>query len=203
VNITTGVKGIEITNQARYDKNDASRFNYSYQYLKSAFPESNRSCFESMYNQGFYIYDKNHQKLLISYSNDRVPKIIGNAAFDNIERNKKPNGINRERSPEKCVLPYYINPTTNKQLHHVFLEDCGQDGVRYFVSKAGQPNATIDKQNLTKNIFVFNYDGSKASPLKEGVTALFLQSFTFDILNNHEVSKMSILQKIAAMYIEN
>jgi len=203
VNVTTGVKGIEITNQVRYDKNDASRFNYSYQYLKSAFPESNRSCFESMYNQGFYIYDKNHQKLLVSYSNDRVPKIIGNAAFDNIERNKKPNGINRERPPQKCVLPYYINPTTNKQLHHVFLEDCGQDGVRYFVSKSGQPNSTIDKQNLTKNILVFNADDSTAFPLKEEVTSLFLQSFTFDILNNNEVSKKSILQKISELYIEN
>jgi hypothetical protein len=91
----------------------------------------------------------------------------------------------------------------SKQLHHVFLEDCGQEGVRCFVSKAGQPDTSIEKQNRIQNILVFNEDGSKAFPLKEELTRLFLQSFTFDILNNNEVSKKSILQKVAELYIEN
>jgi len=203
LDVTTNGNGLKINNQVRYETTDESRFNFTYNYLKSAFPRNNRSCFGAMYNGGFYIYDKNHKKLLVSYTSDRVPKVIGNAAFDNVEKSREANGVNRKRPPEKCVLPYYINPTMNKQLHHVFLEDCGQEGVRYFVSKAGQPNDPIDKQNRTQNLLVFNEDGSNAVPLKEELTLLFLKSFTFDILNNNEVSKKSILQKVAELYIEN
>jgi hypothetical protein len=203
LDVTTSGNGLKINDQVRYEATDESRFNFTYDYLKSAFPLSNRSCFDAMYNEGFYIYDNSHKKLLVSYTSDRVPKVIGNAAFDNVEKSREPNGINRKRSPEKSVLPYYINPTMNKQLHHVFLEDCGQEGVRYFVSKAGQPDTSIDKQNRTQNILVFNEDGSNAFPLKEELTILFLKSFTFEILNNNEVSKKSILQKVAELYIEN
>jgi len=204
LDVTTSGNGLKINNQVRYEATDESRFNFTYNYLKSAFPLSNRSCFGAMYDQGFYIYDKSHKKLLVSYSSPRVPRVIGNAAFDNVEKSREPNGINRiRRPPEKCVLPYYINPTMNKQLHHVFLEDCGQEGVRYFVSKAGQPDISIDKQNQTQNILVFNKDRSNAFPLEEELTILFLKSFTFDILNNNEVSKKSILQKVAELYIEN
>ncbi|MGZ8174007.1 MULTISPECIES: hypothetical protein [Methylobacter] len=203
VDVTTSETGVKINNHVRYEATDKSRFNFNHGYLKSAFPLSNRSCFDAMYDRGFYIYDKSHKKLLTSYTSDRVPRVIGNAAFDNVERSKEPNGVNRKRSPEECVLPYYINPTMSKQLHHVFLEDCGQEGVRCFVSKAGQPDARIEKQNRIQNILVFNEDGSKAFPLKEELTTLFLQSFTFDILNNNEVSKKSILQKVAELYIEN
>jgi hypothetical protein len=203
LDVTTSGNGLKINNQVRYETTDESRFNFTYDYLKSAFPLSNRSCFAAMYNEGFYIYDKSHKKLLVSYTSVRVPKVIGNAAFDNVEKSREPNGINRIRPPDKCVLPYYINPTMNKQLHHVFLEDCGQEGVRYFVSKAGQPDTSIDKQNQTQNILVFNEDGSNAFPLKEELTLLFLKSFTFDILYNNDVSKKSILQKVAELYIEN
>ena len=133
-----------------------------------------------------------------------MPNLIGNAAFDNVERSKIADGINRQRSPEVCVLPYYINPTLKrKQLHHIFLEDCGQEGFRYFVSKAGQPAAKIEKQSKTQNILIFNDLANKVHPPKDELTTLFLQSFTFDILNNSEVSKKSIFQKIAEMYIEN
>jgi hypothetical protein len=203
VNVTTSENGLKINNHERYESNEKSRFDFAYPYLKCMFPNT-PSCFDEMYDQGFYLYDKTHQKLLISYSSANVPNIIGNAAFDNAEKNKLANGINRQRPPEKCVLPYYINPTLRKnQLHHVFLEDFGQEGVIYFVSKAGQPDAKIDKQRLIQNILVFNQDGSKAFPLEEELTTLFLKSFTFDLLNNKEVSKKSIFQKIAELYIEN
>lgn len=203
LDVTTSDNGLNINNQVRYEATDESRFIFKYAYLKSAFSSNNRSGFDAMYDQGFYIYDKNHKKLLVSYTSDRVPRVIGNAAFDNVEKSREPNGINRIRYPEKSVLPYYINLTMNKQLHHVFLEDCGQEGIRYFVSKAGNPNNPINKQNRTQNILVFNEDGSNAFPLEEKLTILFLSSFTFDILNNNEVSKKSILQKVAELYIEN
>lgn len=203
VDITTSDNGIKINNHKRYENIDESRFNLTYHYLKSAFPPSTSSCFEAMYNQGFYLYDKTHKKLLVSYSSDGIPNIIGNAAIDNVERSKQINGINRKNPPENCVLPYYINPK-RKQFYHVFLEDYKQEGLRYFVmSKSNSPDATIAKQYRMQNILVFNKDGSKAFPIKEELTSLFLQSFTFDMLNNKEVSKKSILQKVAELYIEN
>jgi hypothetical protein len=203
VDVTANEDGLKINSHKRYETNDKSRFDFTYPYLRRIF-QNGDSCFDALYNQGFYIYDKTHKKLLVSYSSDSVPNLIGNAAFDNVERSKIADGINRQRSPEVCVLPYYINPTLKrKQLHHIFLEDCGQEGFRYFVSKAGQPAAKIEKQSKTQNILIFNDLANKVHPPKDELTTLFLQSFTFDILNNSEVSKKSIFQKIAEMYIEN
>lgn len=202
VDVMTNHEGIKINNQQRYETKDESRFKFEYKYLEKAFPLKSFN-FAEMHNGSFYLYDKIHQKLLVSYSSSAIPRLIGNASFDNVERNKLPNGINREVSSETCVLPYYINPTRKKQRYYVFLEDDKQQGVRYFISNAGVAKAKIDKQRLTQNLFVFNQDGTKTSPLKEEITILFLQSFTFDILNNEEVSKKSIFQKVAELYIEN
>ncbi len=83
------------------------------------------------------------------------------------------------------------------------MEDGGQEGLRYFISKKSETNSKITKQNKMQNILVFNDDGDKVHPLKEELTTLFLQSFTFDILNNNEVSKKSMFQKVAELYIEN
>jgi len=202
VDISTGFQGIKINNWERYQTQDKSRFKFKYKYFEKAFPLKDFS-FKAIYNEGFYLYDKTNQKLLVSYNSSAIPRIIGNATFDNIEKSKVSNGINRKNSPEICVLPYYLTPTKNKQNYYIFLEDCGQNEVRYFVSKKGDTNATIAKQNKVQNIFVFNHDGSKSLPLEEEITMLFLQSFTFNFLNNNEVSKKSLFQKIAELYIEN
>jgi len=203
VDVNTSIEGIKIIKQMRYEETEKSRFDFSYPYLKNAFCLNTLSYFDSIPDQGFYIYDTTCQKLLVSYTNSLVPRIIGNAAFDNQERSGDINGINRKRSPQDSVLPYYINPSIKKQLHHVFLDDHLKNELLYFISKAGQPNNTIEMQNRVQKLLVFNKDGSKAIPLEEKITSLFIQSFTFDILNNNEVSKKSILQKIAELYIEN
>ena len=88
-------------------------------------------------------------------------------------------------------------------MHNVFLENCGQEGIRYFVSKAENPPQKLAKQNLIYNILIFNDDGTKIPPLHKKMTEIFFKSFTYDILNNNEVAKKSILQKIAELYIEN
>lgn len=204
VSITTNESVLKITDYKRYDINDKGKFDRHYDYLKRTFSSSTDSCMDALYNGGFYLYDKTHQRFIVSYHSDGVPNVIGNVAFDNVEKSKVSGGINRKNPPENCVLPYYINPTLKKkQLYHIFLEDCGEKGVRYFVSKAGNPNAKIDNQWSVQNILVFNDNGDKVRPLEEELTALFLQSFTFNILNNKEVSKKSIFQKMAEMYIEN
>jgi hypothetical protein len=204
VEVTTSESGLKITDYKRYDINDKGKFDRHYDYLKRTFSQSTDSCIDALYNGGFYLYDKTHKKLLVSYNSDGVPNVIGNAAFDNVERSKVPDGINRKNLPKNCVLPYYITQALRKrQLYHVFLEDCGQEGVRYFVSEAGPPAAKIEKQSRTQNILVFNDNSDKVRPLEEELNALFLQSFTFNILNNNESSKKSIFQKIAEIYIEN
>lgn len=205
VNVTTSENGLEVTDYKRYDSNDKGKFDRHYDYLKRTFSPNTDSCIDALHDRGFYLYDKTHKKLLVSYNSNSVPNVIGNAAFDNVERSKVPDAINRKSASENCVLPYYITQTLRrKQLYHVFLEDCGQEGVRYFVSEARPQAVKIEKQSRTQNILVFNDDGDKVhQPLEDELTALFLQSFTFNMLNNNEVSKKSIFQKIAELYIEN
>jgi len=204
VDVTTNHQGIKINKQQRYETKDESRFKFDYEYLEKAFPIKSFN-FATIYNGSFYLYDKINQKLLVSYNSPAIPCLIGNAAFDNVERNKLAKGINREGAlPKNCVLPYYINRCFKpKQLYYIFLEECGQESVRYFVSNAEPAKAKIDKQRLMKNLLVFNQDGHKTPPLEEEITTLFLQSFTFNFLNNHEASKKSIFQKMAELYIEN
>jgi hypothetical protein len=205
VDVTTSESGLKVTDYKRYDSNDKGKFDRHYDYLKRTFSRSTDSCIDALYNGGFYLYDKMHQKLLSSYNSDGVPNVIGNAAFDNVERSKIADSFNRKiKLSENCVLPYYLNRTKNKQNYYIFLEDCKQqEVVRYFLSKKGDTARQIAKQNKMQNILVFNDNGDKAQPLEEELTVLFLQSFTFNIFNNNEVSKKSIFQKVAEMYIEN
>ena len=156
-----------------------------------------------LYDRSFYIYDLHKRVLLCAYTSARVPQIIGNVAFDNINRYYEDGGSLRKLSAaEKNPLPYYVSPKIQGQYHHIFVQPDGMD-LRYFVSPKGNPRSEFDTQQRVYNLLTWGSDGSLVTPLAQGVTTLFFDTFTDDIQRNNQVSKTSLLMKVTKMFLEN
>ncbi len=156
-----------------------------------------------IFNDSFYLFDKHSETLLVSYTSPRLPLIIGNVEVDNIAIAESDDAIiNRRSAFDKSVLPYYVMPSARKQYHHIYLQERYPD-LLYFVAAKNKPNATIDKQNRIYNLLTFDSKGNLLKALEQPVTKLFFNSFTNDILRVNEVSKSSLLETIAKLYIEN
>lgn len=156
-----------------------------------------------LFNGSFYLYDKENDVLLSSYTSIGVPQIIGNTEVDSIsvaESNEL--NINRKSGMDVSILPYYLLPIERKQYHHVYLQDREPD-LLYFVAPKQRPNQDIAKQNRIYNILTFDGEGTLLKAIEQPITHLFLSSFTEDILRINEVSKSSLFEKIAKLYIEN
>ncbi|AWK40493.1 hypothetical protein GPY51_20830 [Photorhabdus laumondii subsp. laumondii] len=102
----------------------------------------------------------------------------------------------------ETVLPYYLAPKQNSQYEHIYLQPRGDD-LLYFVSPCNSPNQTIAKENLIYNILTMDKEGKQINAMEQNITSIFLRSFTNDILRLREVSKSSLFEKIAKIYIEN
>ena len=161
------------------------------------------SSFEALYNNSFMMCDLVTGCWLNVYSSNRVPQIIGNAAFDNIEVHFTSQNVRRFTKAEKNPLPYYLTPVSKKQQHFVFLQDIGVEGIRFFVSKALPANSAIDKQNRIYNVLVYGPDGERQMAFGHPLVEAFFASFTFDLLILRESAKTSILEKVIDLYLEN
>ena len=128
---------------------------------------------------------------------------LGNNAVDTISlADSDELVVNRQSGVDVSVLPYYLLPKERKQYHHVYLQEVGPD-LFYFVAPMQRPNQDIAKQNRVYNLLTFNADGELLNALEQPITHIFLSSFTEDILRINEVSKSSLFEKIAKLYIEN
>ncbi|GGK80495.1 hypothetical protein [Amphritea balenae] len=203
VGVTTGEPGVKINSHKRYDDQTAGRFSFEYDFLQPVTMPWADSIFEGLRDNHFFIHDKDSGQILNSYHSARVPNVIGNTAFDNVERSRTAEGISRTNKVEETPLPYYLTYSSKGTRYRTFIQDCGTDGARYFVTKQQPAQETMDKQSLTRNVLVFDREGNKLAPLEQPVTQIFFSSLTFDLLNNSESSKKSILQKITELYIEN
>ena len=156
-----------------------------------------------IHDDSFYLYDKERTVLLTSYSTIRVPQIISNSAVDTISiADSDKLVVNRQSGVDVSVLPYYLLPIERKQYHHVYLQEMGPD-LFYFVASIQRPNQDIAKQNRVYNLLTFNAEGVLLKALEQQVTHIFFSSFTEDILRINEVSKSSLFEKIAKLYIQN
>ncbi|MCT8342870.1 MULTISPECIES: hypothetical protein [Photorhabdus] len=156
-----------------------------------------------LYNESFYLFDNVEKICLSRYHSDRIPRIIGNQKIDNIEYAlEDENLVNRVCNPIETVLPYYLAPKQNSQYEHIYLQPRGND-LLYFVSPCNSPNQTIAKENLIYNILTMDKEGKQVNAMEQNITSIFLRSFTNDILKLREVSKSSLFEKIAKIYIEN
>ena len=157
-----------------------------------------------LYNQAFYIFDTNNEITLCAYNSKRIPLIIGNQVVDSIKEAEKSKNdkIRKLSGINETPLPYYLLPKKNKQYHRIHLQQQG-DNLLFFVSFIQQPNVSIVKQNLIYNLLTFDVLGKRLNALEQEVTDIYFQSFTQDILRLNEVSKSSLLEKIAKLFIEN
>lgn len=169
--------------------------------LRFAYPMLNRA--EKLFDQSFYLHDTLNSVTLTAYTNGRVPQIVGNAGFDNVERFSESGDTLRKLTPPALnPLPYYVSPRLRGQYHHVFVAQTETDFL-YFVSPKGNPQSTYATQSRIYSILVWDANGAFLRQSDSPLTSTFLRSFTDDILQNGQVSKSSILQKLARLYIEN
>jgi hypothetical protein len=154
------------------------------------------------YNYGFYIYDIKNENLLINYNSSIVPDIIGNVDFNNIDKYME-DGCNLKKiskEPSNNPLPYYLVKSVNKQKNYTWVQDNG-DSLYYFVSPKQNLPGNIKKQSLVFKILILNKFGEPEYIGDSRLPELFLHSFTDDFLNLNEVSKMSLLEKIAKEFL--
>lgn len=183
---------LTLTDQTTFDNENELRF---------AFPMLQH--LEKLYDGGFYLYDCRTKALLTAYTSARVPQILGNVFFDNVQRfNDAGETLRKLTAPEENPLPYYINPRLREQYHHIFLQEVGDD-LRYFVSPKGNPQSVFATQCRTYNILTWNEHGAHVRQIAQPVTTMFLRSFTDDIVLNGQVSKSSLLVKAARLFLEN
>ena len=160
----------------------------------------------TLYNESFYMLDKEREGrevMLNAYNSSRIPQIIGNQQVDNIKFSER-NGdkIRRLSAAKVSPLPYYLLEIERKQYHHIYLQQRESD-LLFFVSSQQRPNQNIDKQNLIYNVLTFNKSGELLDAITQDVTNIYLESFTQDILRVNEVSKSSLLEKVAKLFVEN
>lgn len=154
----------------------------------------------SKYSGSFYIHDKENDVILTSYTSSNIPRIIGNSNFNNIDYLAEKDDLKKTNKADLSPLPYYLTPKKEKQSNFVFIQE-KEDNLYYFVSQKGNPNSSFDKQKLIYSVLTFDSQNKKIKQLEQKVTLLFLSSFTDNILLNNEVSKSSILEKIAKEFL--
>jgi hypothetical protein len=197
-------ESLHILGTKRWDKDSAFLFDRQYPFLKSVAGQRHpgKTTFESLKDQSFVLHEKATGNSLIAYESARVPKIIGNTLFDNVERTEA-EGVGRYRSGENNPLPYYLTQKIRGQMHRVFVEDNGTEGLRYFVASAQAINATIEKQNKIYAVLVIDQNGDPMNAGEQDITRTFLNSFTYNLLKINESAKKSVLQKVAELSMEN
>lgn len=158
-----------------------------------------------LFDGGFFIYDRDNGHLLTTYSS-RMPVIIGNPNNDFI--NPAPELLNpsgkvtrSHKDPASVILPYYLSPI-GKKATRAYIQETGPD-LLYFVAGAQGVKQKIDRQNLIYNLLVFDSSGQLLRAIDQPVTSTFFKSMTFNVLRVGENSKMSLLQKIARLPLEN
>lgn len=158
---------------------------------------------DKRYDGSFYLYDCSSRALLTAYTSARVPQILGNVAFDNVQQfHDAGDTLRKLTAPQENPLPYYVTPRLREQYHHIFLQETDSD-LRYFVSPKGNPQSVFSTQCRTYNILTWDEYGLPVKQIEQPVTNMFLRSFTDDIVLNGQVSKSSLLVKAARLFLEN
>ena len=196
-------ESIMIEKIQRYDQFSKGEFNHDFIQLKAVLGKGSENPFDAIWNDTFLIHDKETNAWLSSYNTSRVPAIIGNALFDNQERQDSGISPSREVGIRVSALPYYLTPTRQKQRHSVFIQDNGIDGAWFFVASNKPANNTISKQSLVYNIVITDEFGARVPVLSHPLGELFFSTFTFDIVKLRESAKTSILQKIVELCLHN
>ncbi|MBK4987589.1 hypothetical protein [Pseudomonas sp. S36] len=203
LDVSVNGEHIKIERSRRFDDTCKGEFNYEFKQLGAVFGKEGAKAFDVLWNGAFLIRDKDTNTWLNAYNTLRVPCIIGNALFDNQERQDDGTSPSRQVRAEVASLPYYLTPTKQNQRHSVFIQDNGQEGAWFFVASNQATNGTIAKQSLVYNVVITDEAGVRIPVLNHPLGELFFSSFTYDIVRLREAAKTSIFQKIVEVCLHN
>lgn len=172
----------------------------------------------------FWVVDCKSDDRLTTWAGNFVPKIILNDAYEGIEHaiaaqdefqatRKEDGGQGRflSKGREFNLLPYYISmfrPEHAKRGERVGLkmpvQDCGTF-VRVFVPPEGGISGSGDALSGMRDLVHYGAGGSKtmAGLLDLPLVQLYLHTMTNGILVGGDNSKMSILEKLSKLALEN
>ncbi|SOY63176.1 hypothetical protein [Cupriavidus taiwanensis] len=172
----------------------------------------------------FWVIDVRTGDRLTVWAGTFVPKIILNETYPGIEAAiaaqddhqaalKKEGGKGRllSKSRDFNLLPYYISmfrPEHSKHGERIGLkmpvQDCGS-WVRLFVPPEGGINGSGDALSGMRDVMHYGADGavSKAGLLDLPLVQLYLHTMTNGVLVGGDNSKMSVLEKLVRLALEN
>ena len=171
----------------------------------------------------FWVIDRATQERLTVWSGTFVPKLILNDGYAGIEaalaaqeqfvsaRRENAGGRYYSKSREFNLLPYYMsmylaehrvpNERTGTRIP---VQDCGTF-LRVFVPPEGGINGPGDSLSGMRDVMVYASDGSlvEGALLDRKLAQLFLHTMTNGVLVGGDNSKMSLLEKLASLALEN
>lgn len=172
----------------------------------------------------FWVVDGKSGERLTTWAGNFVPKIILNDAYDGIEHaigaqddfqatQKEEGGQGKflSKAREFNLLPYYISmfrPEHGKRGERVGLrmpvQDCGTF-VRVFVPPEGGISGSGDALSGMRDLVHYGAGGAQtmAGMLDLPLVQLYLHTMTNGILVGGDNSKMSMLEKLARLALEN
>ena len=172
----------------------------------------------------FWVIDRKSGERLTVWAGNFVPKIILNDAYEGVEHaiaaqnehqaSQKENGsqgLFLSKGREFNLLPYYISMFTPEHAKHgeriglkMPIQDCGTF-VRVFVPPEGGISGAGDALSGMRDLVHYGIDGTQttAEMLNLSLVQLYLHTMTNGILVGGDNSKMSVLEKLARLALEN
>ena len=160
-------------------------------------------------DRSFLLWDQTHKILLHSWTDraDRAtPMVLGNPDIDPIELagQRGEDRIHKDCTPENNPTPYYYVGVISGQYEHVYIQpDPDRHSLLLMTTRLQREKQIIEKQNRVCRIATYDINGSPIPPEEQRITYAYLATFTREVLRNGEVSKSSLLGKIARIYLEN
>lgn len=179
---------------------------------------------ELIHDGQFWVVDRATGERLTAWWGKFVPKLILNASYAGVEsalaaqdghlEQKRHEGSKaRFYSKDRAfnLLPYYMSMYLPAHQTHgertgtrIALQDCGSF-VRIFVPPAGGIVGAGDSLSGMRDVMVYSKDGSAVAGglLERKLVQLYLHTLTNGVLVGGDNSKMSMLEKLARLALEN
>ena len=190
----------------------------------SEFPFLQETGKDGIKDSQFWVVDAKTRERLTVWAGTFVPKIILNDSYQSIEAaiaaqdehramqiEEGSKGKLLSKSRDFNLLPYYISMFKPGHGHHgeriglkMAVQDCGT-WLRVFVPPEGGINGSGDSLSGMRDVMHYGADGntSLSGLLDLPLVRLYLHTMTNGVLVGGDNSKMSVLEKLARLALEN
>ncbi|NUA30557.1 hypothetical protein [Cupriavidus basilensis] len=171
----------------------------------------------------FWVVDRETQERLTVWAGTFVPRIILNDSYASIEvalakqdgflslQRQSGGGRYYSKGRDFNLLPYYMSMyRLGQQVRRermgtrIAVQDCGSF-LRVFVPPEGGIKGSGDSLSGMRDMMVYRADGTliEGALLETSLTQLYLHTMTNGVLVGGDNSKMSVLEKLARLALEN